>query len=248
MIFYRASICIPILAMLFVGLCPNAIGDDTAETPVIKSQPQPMDLAKLLSLMPACPDEWVISRSQARTLYQGNLEAYAMREYKQFVLPGKQRPVDAPKPETVVMVIRDTCGLGPHIKPFQEETAPTSGGDFQLGKWARYPAMLVRMSKDRRALRILVEDRYIVEVVFSGNNLKALKWWLGRSKVKELVAAKDQSQITIRDQVALNFLDELRPERNRTYSVPIEPEKPDNSEETEPQDEPQDKPQQIAAE
>lgn len=183
-----------------------------------------MELSNLLNLLPTCPDTWIIKRSQARTLYQGNLETYAIREFEEFVLPDAKKSKNAAKPERVVMVIRDTCGRGPHVEPFQEETAPTSGGDFKLGNWNRYPAMLVRMGKNRQALRILVADRFLVEVVFSGNDHRALKWWLGRCNLKALAEAKPRIPITIRDQVMLYFLDELHPERNRSYSVPVKAE------------------------
>ena len=242
--FFRCSIFTSVLAVVFAGPCLQVVAEDAKETPVIKTHPRPMELSELLSMLPACPDTWVVKRSQARTLYQESLEAYAMREYQEFVLPGLKKSKDERKPETVVMVIRDTCGLGPHIKPFREETAPMSGGDFKLGNWNRYPAMLVKTSNSRRSLRILVADRFVVEVVFTGNNFKALKWWMERCKLKALTEAKERIPVTIRDQVTLHFLDELHPERTRSYSVPIEPEKPDESAVASSLD----KPQEIASE
>jgi len=219
----RNPIYIALLTMVFAAFCGDARGEDAAKTSANAPQARPMELTKLLSLLPACPDTWVMKRSQARTLYLEGMEAYAMREYKEFVLPKEKRAKDAPKPETVVMVIRDTCGQGPHIEPFREETAPTSGGDFELGKWNRFPAMLVRMGNKRKALRILVADRFVVEVVYSGNNLRALKWWLERCKLKTLSQAKQRIPLVINEHVKLRFLDELHPERTRSYSVPIEP-------------------------
>ena len=68
-----------------------------------------------------------------------------------------------------------------------------------------------------------------VEVVFSGSNLRPLKWWLGRCNLKDLAKAKQQSQITIQENVNLYFLDQVHPERTRHYSVPVDSEKPDDS-------------------
>jgi hypothetical protein len=225
----RLSTLLFILATSCAAQCLNAAEEESKPSAATLTQPRPMSLTMMLSLLPTCPDTWVMKRSQAQTLYQGNLEAYAMREFEEFALPIAQRPKNAPKPETVVMVIRDTCGRGPHIAPFLEDTAPTSGGDFKLGNWDRYPAMLVRMSKNRRALRVLVADRYVVEVVFSGSNLRPLKWWLGRCNLKGLAKTKQHSQITVQDNVNLYFLDQVHPERTRHYSVPVDSEKPDDS-------------------
>jgi len=227
MILSRKPLAMLILTVMLASISFSSIAESTLKAPLIKSRARPMELTELLKLLPTCPDTWIINRSQARTLYQDNLEAYAMREFEEFIPPSVKGAKDAPKPETVIIVIRDTCGQGPHLEPFREETAPTSGGDFKLGNWNRYPAMLVRMGAKRQALRVLVGNRFVVEVVFSGNNLKSLKWWLERCDLKTLAHAKQQRQLIVNDQVALDFLDELHPERTRSYSVPLETKKPD---------------------
>ncbi len=229
MILFRSHTHTRNLAVLIVFFCRSVTGLGVETS--TESHPRPMELPKLLNLLPTCPDTWLLKRSQARTLYRGSLEAYAIKEFQEFIPPDKKKTNSTRKPETVVMVIRDTCGIGPHIEPFRKETAPTFGGDFKLGNWDRYPAMLVRLGKNRTALRVLVAERFVVEVVFSGSDLRTLKWWLGRCKLKTLAEAKPRIPITIRDQVMLHFLDELHPERNRNYSVPIEPVKPNKAQE-----------------
>jgi len=220
-------IFVSILTMTLSGLCLNAIGEELAKTKKAKLQPLPMDLIELLNFLPACPDKWVMKRSQARRIYRDNLEAYAVREYEKPVESQVKGTENAAKPETVLIVIRDTCGLGPHIKPFREETAPAQGGDYKLGNWDGYPGMLVRLGNNRKALRVLVADRFVVELVFSGDNPKSLNLWMERCKLKALARAKKEALITIRKNVALKFLDELHPERTRRYSLPVEPGKPD---------------------
>lgn len=212
-----------VLLCATIWLSLNVVGE---EATAIKVQPRPTELAELLKVLPACPDEWAIKRSEARRLYREHLEAYAVREYEKILPPEEPGQKVAPKPEVVVITIRDTCGSGPHIEPFRKENAPVQGGDFDLGSWKQYPAMMVRLGPDRRALRVLVADRFVIELAFSGNNPRALNLWMKQCDLQALARLVNEESITIRGEVVLRFLDELRPERTRIYLVPAAPDRP----------------------
>ncbi|MCB1237654.1 MAG: hypothetical protein KDM91_21495, partial [Verrucomicrobiae bacterium] len=64
----------------------------------------PLAPADLLKVLPKCPEEWLLKRSEARTLHEGHLESYAIRVFEEFVGPDRR---DEAPPETVVMTIRD---------------------------------------------------------------------------------------------------------------------------------------------
>lgn len=227
----RATIPPAFLTLACAGafvLLAGQEGGDTSSSESAESQVRPLELGKLLAVLPACPEEWTLKRSRARTLYLENLEAYAMREYEK-VVPEEETKKGAEKPETVILAVRDTCGAGPHIRLFQEETAPPPGGDFKLGAWGNHPAMLVSLGDARRALRILVNDRFVVEVVFAGDNRDALQSWMAGCNLDPLIEADNDRRITIRDRVWLRFLDEINPDRSRRYPVPVHTEGTDES-------------------
>ena len=208
------------------GVCAGPAWADE-KTPrgdvVEKTQEKPLQPKDLLAMLPPCPEEWVLKRSQARTVFRETLGAFAMREYEEVITELEAARSSEPlKPETVIIAIRDTCGCGPHLAPFRKETAPPRGGDFKLGAWNRYPAMMVEMGKERKSLRILVKRRFVVEVVFSGDNLGALDKWLAHCDLRALTAPRKKSAVTIKDRVWIKFVDELRPERSRAYFDPVD--------------------------
>ena len=158
-------------------------GEEGAKVGESQLQPPPMDLQKLLGILPVSPEGWRIKRSQARTLYRENLQAYGMREYEK--IPSDEAK-ERPPAEKVVVVIRDTCGMGPYLAPFRNKGASQVGGDFEKSEWNGYPAMLVKLGKTRSAFRILVGERFVVEVIFSGEDLDVTERWLAACKLGAL--------------------------------------------------------------
>ena len=205
-----------------------AVGEEATSVSPPRSQLQPMQLPKLLRVLPDCPANWVMKRSQARTLYQDHLEAHAIREYEK-ISPagGTQSGKEVPKPETVVLAIRDTCGIGPHLEPFQKENTPPPGGDFKMREWNDYRGMLVSLGNNRTAFRILVGDRFLVEVVSFGDDVKTHNKWLEATNLKALTQTGNENRITMSEPVWIDFVDELHQERSRRYPVKSESEKAD---------------------
>lgn len=184
-----------------------------------------MDPAKLLDVLPKCPEEWELLRSEARTLVTTHPESHAIRVYEEFVPPERRAEIKA---ETVVMTIRDTGRRGPQLEPFRKENLPKPGepgsGDADvrmLGNWGRFPLILVKLEGGRNALRVLVKERFVIELSFRGNNLRPAAGWFNACDLERLLNDTDAPIATDSRVVVEEFVDELHPEKNRRYVRPI---------------------------
>lgn len=188
---------------------------------------QPMAPSKLLEWLPDCPEEWELLRSEGQTLFQGHLESHALRQYRVFRAPEEERK----KTDLMLVAIRDTCGRGPLLEPFQREAVPLVGGDLRLGKWGEYPLVLVRTGKETQSLRLLVAGRFIVELAYASgnNNARAIRPWLSGCNFAAMRSAKQETRPPILNRVLLEFIDEKNPKRNRRYSVVAQPETGDSA-------------------
>lgn len=185
----------------------------------------PVDPAKLLAVLPKCPEEWNLLRSEARTLVTTHPESHAIRVYEEFVPPERRPEIKA---ETVVMTIRDTGRRGPQLEPFRKENLPKPGepgsGDADvriLGNWGKFPLILVKLEGGRNALRVLVRERFVIELSFRGSNLRPAAGWFNTCDLAGLLSAPDALVETDSRVVVEEFIDELHPEKNRRYVRPM---------------------------
>lgn len=228
MVFIRKHILPTMMSVILSWGSAFGSENETQEPAEKKEQPssseqtdfQPVAPARLLEWLPKCPETWVLKKSQGQTVFRSHLESHAVREYQVFRVPGKETVLPT---DVMVVAIRDTCGQGPLLKPFRRESNPGSGGDLSLGRWGDFPAILVRMGPGKQSLRLLVADRFIIEMIYAhgNNNIRAVRPWLSGCDLKAMQTAEQETRPPILKRVLLEIVDELNPKRNRRYSAVV---------------------------
>lgn len=192
---------------------PEFANAETEENPLI-----PMHPKSLLGILPKSPDGWKLKQSEGRTVYGGWLYSMAARKY--------ERPADdaTPLPAVTQLSIRDTVRHPASLAIFRARSeAPGSGGNIRRFKVDDYPAVALLSSGDEKkwSLRILVNERFVIEVRLEGQPEADAEKWLKMCNLAALKRAPEKRAGKPLEVVEIVQIDELKPARSRSYRMGI---------------------------
>jgi hypothetical protein len=175
----------------------------------------PASPTDLLQVLPQAPDRWTMTQSQAKTVLAGWLQTRAVRVF----LPPP--PVDGtPAKGSVEIAVLDTGGFRQSLGDFAD-FKPGKNGPIERLLIAGYPALQIPDLQGNPRVQILLASRYIVEVKIIGLPAEKIESWLRALHFDTLPRQASADGSALPSVVSLSSIDELHPERNRTYSVSI---------------------------
>ena len=198
----------------------------------------PLEPRDILPYLPAPPApagaaKWEITRSSARSNFTDWLTSSALREYRFVPPPDPQKPGAAPEPpQTTRIVITDT-GYWPSYRTYFQGFTPGKSGDAEKFYLGEFPALQVfspapleettpgTSAKPRLRGRflVLVKNRFLVEIVTTNQERKALSEWVARVNISKLNSVPDTSTSKVPNPVPIVKIDELNPKNSRSYPL-----------------------------
>jgi len=183
-----------------------------ASEPVVPVAP-----SELLSVLPAAPQDWTLATSEAETSLDQWLRTRATRVYKVATPPNGAAAPAIPANASVEISITDTGGYASTIADFAD-FKPGKTGPLERLYISNLPAQVLSISSDEVLTQALAAQRFLIEVTIKSlPNVKVDAWLrLLRFDALHLPAT---AQTTLPVPVRLALVDELHPERNRSYTV-----------------------------
>jgi hypothetical protein len=175
----------------------------------------PASPADLLQVLPQAPDRWTVTQSQAKTVLAGWLQTRAVRVF--------QPPPAAdgtPAAGSVEIAVLDTGGFRQSLGDFTD-FKPGKNGSIARLLIAGFPALQIPDSEGNFRTQVLLASRYIAEVKIAGLPAEKIESWLRALHFDTLPRQTSAGAGALPSVVTLLSIDELHPERNRTYSVSI---------------------------
>lgn len=212
--------------LLVIGLAGAAEPGAENLPPALPARP-----SRLLRLLPEAPELWEITRSEGKNSYSSWLFAQARRDYTAVPDPvengeeaessGDSMPESGSEPAVVTMILKDTCGAPALLHPFVGDLKGTRPLSFRRLHWRSLPALIVAMAGERRSVRVLVEGRYIVEVVSAGLPLSEVQKWLEAVDYEGIGYLPKNPATKLPTSLEMEIIDELNPARSRSYSLGV---------------------------
>lgn len=176
----------------------------------------PFEPAQLVTVLPAAPADWKVTRSTADGSLGEWLETRATRVFQAPPHPGAA--ADAPLGEVEVSVV-DTAGFPPSLAAFADFKTGKSGV-IEKKLLGSLPAIAIAGEGGRKITQILVSTRYIVEITATHLPQHRIEDWL-RGFHFDLLPAASPTPRTRPQEFRLTHVDELHPEKNRSYLVSL---------------------------
>jgi hypothetical protein len=175
----------------------------------------PASPANLLQVLPQTPNRWTLTQSQARTVLSGWLQTRAVRVFQ------APPPTDGTTAVgSVEIAVLDTGGFRQSLGDFTD-FKPGKSGPIERLLIAGYPALQIPDLGGNPRTQILLASRYIVGVKIIGLPAEKIEPWLRALHFDLLPRRTSADSDALPTVVTLESIDELHPERNRTYSVSI---------------------------
>ena len=171
----------------------------------------PFEPAQLLATLPAAPPEWTVVRSEADSSLGDWMETKATR-----VFSAPPAATSGPTGEAEISVT-DTAGFPPSLANFANFTAGKSG-NVEKKLTGSLPTIVVTTEEGRQLTQVLVSGRYIVEILLTRSTPSRIEDWL-RGFRFDLLPPKSVTPTARPREFRLSHVDELHPEKNRSYSV-----------------------------
>jgi hypothetical protein len=175
----------------------------------------PASPADLLQVLPQAPDRWTVTQSQAKTVLAGWLQTRAVR-----VFQPPPATDGTPAAGAVEIAVLDTGGFRQSLGDFTD-FKPGKNGPIERLLIAGYPALQIPDLEGNLRTQILLASRYIVEVKFTALPSEKIEPWLRALRFTALPRPASTDTAALPSVVTLLSIDELHPERSRTYSVSI---------------------------
>lgn len=177
----------------------------------------PFEPVQLVAVLPAAPADWKVTRSVADGSLGEWLETRATRVF-QAPPPESGARADAPPGEVEISVV-DTAGFGPALAAFAD-FKPGKNGAIEKKLFGSLPALVITGESDREIVQLLVSARYIVEITFTHLPQHRTEDWLRGFHFDALPAASPTPTTRPRE-FRLTHVDELHPQKNRSYLVSV---------------------------
>ena len=177
----------------------------------------PFEPAELLLALPSTPDQWTLVRSDAELSLGRSLFSKATRIFQAPPSPADATGNAPPPPGEVRIAVVDTGGDAPSLADFAD-FQPVRIGTFEKKLIASLPAIIQSDDHGRQTAQILVAARYLVEITLTHLPRQRVEDWLRTFHFDQL-PPKSDTPSTDSHAFLLTHIDELHPERNRTYTV-----------------------------
>ena len=178
----------------------------------------PLPPADLLALLPKTVDEWQLKQSHANNFIMDWVFSQAQREFSYTPPPSTTaQPGDPPPPPmTLRFTITDTgyyanlmADLGP---------AATNKGGAETLTLNGFPARRMSVGQTGARLRLLVKNRYVVQIDVQNQPTDSVQRWLGLLDPAKLAALPIEGEETLQRPFPITRIDELEP-RNSSVSM-----------------------------
>jgi hypothetical protein len=190
-------------------------GSRAAENPPATGPVRP---ETLLAALPQASDAWSIVRSDAETTLGESRQTRATRIFH----------ATAPVPANPSGAASEAPGSG-EVRVALSDFAGRIPGDFanfKPGKAGAFESLFIGSSpaivltrEDQRRVKVLLANRYVVELTFVGLPREKPETWLRALHFEAL--QNPQPVPAVGGEYVTRFVDELHPEKNRQYKVSL---------------------------
>jgi len=197
---------------LLTGFSPIASAQQTTAA-------YPYEPAQLLLALPVTPADWTLIRSDADTSLGQWLLTKATRVFQApplSITPASAAPV--PPGEVRISVV-DTGGFAPSLADFAD-FKPAKSGPIEKKFVESLPAIVFTDDDGHQFTQVLVASRYLVEIAFTNLPQPRLEDWLRTFHFDQLPPQNDAPAASSLE-FRLSHLDELHPDKNRSYVVSV---------------------------
>ena len=190
-----------------------------AQAPAARKPVAPLTPAELIKLLPLAPAGWSLKESKATSFYSDWLISQATRQLEAPPLSGAAPSVAAPATPIQMTRIRLTdTGHYPVLAADFEGFRPGKYGTMESLYIGGLPARRAILHDGER-LRVLVNNRFIVEIEVHNQRADAAMNWLQLFDVRRLVSAPETATDKLPNPIRVNSVDELNPKANRSFEL-----------------------------
>lgn len=180
----------------------------------------PSSPGALLSVLPEALPRWEVTRSEGRSYVGRGFFSQAKREFTEILPPEVAEKTKTPL--KVVVEIRDTAENENQLRPFRMTPEQLLAAGLKRGEWKGNPMILLSDGDaEREAIRILLRDRWILQLVYPNRDLNAARRWLDGVDLAKVRALNFRRYTKDQDAAPIQIIDELKPELSRRYLVSV---------------------------
>jgi hypothetical protein len=186
---------------MFLILCANAFAD---KPPVLPVEPE-----SLIRALPSPFDDWKVTKSTAEHKYMKWIQTKATRAF--------MRKNDG---ATAQVTITDTGRYPSMTAPFRNFEPGTAEG-MEKKMIRGNPALIRHIPGRGRQMRMLVDGRFIVELILPKDAIDDGKEWLRSLNLEALKMVKSKRVYQLPKRFTMVKIDQLNPSANRKYDLSI---------------------------
>ena len=137
----------------------------------------PLPPGDLLKLLPDCPDRWKMKQSNAKNFVMNWASSQAQREFTYTPLLSQDPNVEPAPTQVLRIVITDTgyySGLMGDFKDFQV----SKNAEIENLMLNGFPARRIMIGKSLERLRLLISNRYILQIDVQNAPINCSQNWL----------------------------------------------------------------------
>ena len=163
---------------------------------------------------------WEVTRSDGRSYVARGFFSQAKREFTEILPPEVAEKTKTPL--KVILEVRDTTENENQLRPFRMTPEQLQAAGLKRGQWKGYPMILLSGGDaEREAIRILLRDRWILQLVYPNRDLNAAQRWLDGVDLAKIRALNFRRYTKDQDAAPIQIVNELKPELNRRYLVSV---------------------------
>jgi hypothetical protein len=191
----------------------------------------PFEPDQLLAALPDAPRDWTLIRADGDLFLGDSLLSKATRVFQAPVRPSEAAGIALPTPASsrdasnkpppppgeVRIRILDTAGDAPSLADFAD-FKPGRSGSIEKKLFGSLPAIVFGGDETKQVIEVLVSSRYILNITFTNLPPQRVEDWL-RAFHFDRLPEKSRTPDEPAGQFRLTHVDELHPEKNRSYLV-----------------------------
>ncbi|MEM7144278.1 MAG: hypothetical protein AAF591_04035 [Verrucomicrobiota bacterium] len=199
--------CVPLCLVALVSglLLGSSEGAD--------GQLKPLSVEAVLKAMPKAPENWKLTKSTAETYFSDGMVTRGVREFE-YSPPDPEAPN---RGATCRLELLDTAGNAKELsrfKNFKEE----QGDGYQKIVVKSFPAIVREIPNYGTSVSLMANKRYRLNILLKGLPLNQVGAWIEATNFAALASVPDESMPGELFRVEVTVLDELNPDKNRTYT------------------------------
>lgn len=175
----------------------------------------PAEPETLLKVLPRNVEEWTLVKSVGTQDQDEWLYSVANRVFT------RERPESDPGPTMKTSIkVTDTGGFAKAMSLYAN-FAPATGNRFEKKYIDSYPAILIQYGPEKFETELLVNNRFIVEIILENQPSKFTKEWLKQINFNQLSRVNKGPVVGLPEIVEVRKVDELNEDKNRKYEVAL---------------------------